>query len=314
MSEPIVLSVEDLRVEYRVARSSVSSLRGVELDLRAGEVLGVVGESGSGKSTLVAAVMGLLPGNATIRSGRIGIAGTDMVTADPETRRSLRRRELGMIPQNPITSLDPTRRVRTAFHDVEADEHLARRLLASVGFADVDAVLGSYPHQLSGGMAQRVAIALAIARNPPVLVADEPTSALDADVADSVLAILVDQARRERRGLLVVTHDLSIVSTYCDRVAVMNRGEIVEAGDVAEVLRSPRDTYTRLLLSASRTLHAEERPRRTVATDAAIELRDTSVSFASGPPWASTRAAARRSTGASSAISASSRSASPICC
>ncbi|QJU56344.1 ABC transporter ATP-binding protein (plasmid) [Herbiconiux sp. KACC 21604] len=259
----------------------------MSLDVEAGDIVGLVGESGSGKSTLASAVMGLLPANAFVTSGRVLVDGTDISHATPSAKRSLRRNQLGLIPQNPITSLDPTQKIRHSVKEVIDDAAVAAAMLQSVGFTDPQRVLGSYPHQLSGGMAQRVAIAMAVARRPVLLVADEPTSALDAHVADNVLSILTSQVKELGMSLLIVTHDLEIVRNHCARVAVMNRGSIVESGPTAQILRNPQHAYTKQLLTATQTLHAEERVVvDSVDAEPAIEIREATVTFTTGPPWA----------------------------
>ncbi|NTW38760.1 MAG: ABC transporter ATP-binding protein, partial [Cellulomonadaceae bacterium] len=276
--------MSDLRVRYRTARGPVDSLRGVSLDVRAGEVLGVVGESGSGKSTLAAAMSGTLPRSAEV-TGAVVLAGTDLLTATASRRRALRSSSLGVVGQNPITSMDPTRRVARAFADLGIPHVRAVEALRGVGMGDPERVLRSHPHQLSGGMAQRVAIALATSRDPALMIADEPTSALDAQIADSVLTLLVEQARTRGAALLVVTHDLGVVERFCGRVAVMSHGEVVETGAVHDVLRAPSHPYTRSLLSATATLHGEERPVMPPRGRPVITLNDVSVAFQHGPPW-----------------------------
>jgi peptide/nickel transport system ATP-binding protein len=285
ITDTTVVEISDLRVEYRTRDGFVKSLSGVDLNVTAGQVVGIVGESGSGKSTLASALIGTLAPNAVV-TGTVIVAGTPMLTAPLEARRRVRRDNLGVISQNPITSMDPTRTIGKAFADVGASVTEASAALKSVGLSDPGRLLSSYPHQLSGGMAQRVAIALAVIRHPKLLIADEPTSALDAEIADTVLEILVETARRQGAALVLVTHDLTIVERYCERVVVMKNGEVVESGRVADVLTNPEAEYTRALLGAMATLHGQPPRDKEPSGGPVITLEDVSVSFSSGPAWA----------------------------
>ena len=181
--------------------------------------------------------------------------------------------------------MDPTRKIRRAFTDIGVAPTEAAATLRSVGLPDVERVLQSYPHQLSGGMAQRAGIALALARKPTLLIADEPTSALDADVAGAVLEQLLSLVRASGAALVLITHDLSIVEKHCQRVVVMHSGEILEDGPVDEVLSRPAASYTKALLAATGLLHSQPRQQRPSEVETVIDVRDVTVDFQTGPPW-----------------------------
>lgn len=290
----IVLEIDNLSVDYATTRGPVRSLSGVSLTAKECDVIGVVGESGSGKSTLAAAIGGLLPHNATFPTGSVVVDGCSILDSSREDVREIRMETLGFIQQNPISALDPTRTVRRSMADVLANDADAASALKAVGLLNVEQVLRSYPHQLSGGMAQRVAIAMALARDPRVLVADEPTSALDPGVSETILELLIALSRDRDCALLIITHDLSIVGRWCDRVVVMKEGAIVEQGDTATVLAHPEHDYTQALLTATETLHSERSSahpaQETGRSDAPIvSIENASVVYHSGPPWARVR-------------------------
>lgn len=244
-------------------------LNGVNLTLTAGEKLALVGESGSGKSTVGNAIGRLLPHTARYLSGTILVDSHNVLELEAEPLRRLRREQLGYIPQDPIASLDPTKRIGTQLrllakaatraHDQLALEHM----LEQVRIRDPRRVLRAYPHELSGGMAQRIAIALAIIRAPRILIADEPTAALDANVRRDVLALIFEVAHEHGSAVLWISHQLEAVGQLCDRVAVMQNGQIVEVGQALQVLQHPTHEYTKhLLRSAPARL---KRERKTTA-------------------------------------------------
>lgn len=260
-----VLSVDGLTVEYRSRGAVVPVLPGVDLQVRRGEALGIVGESGSGKSTLALTLLRLLPPNGRITSGRILLAdGEDLASLDADELRRLRGRRLAMVFQDPLTSLNPLFRIGTQMVDVQA-AHAPRRpgrserrvfleraatLLDQVGLPDPMHILRSYPHQLSGGMRQRVVIAMALSLDPEVLIADEPTSALDVTTEGQIIALLREIRESRDLTIIFVTHNLSVVAELCDRVVVMYAGQIVESGPVAAVFDQPQHPYTESLLRA----------------------------------------------------------------
>lgn len=257
-SEP-VLSIRDLSVRYELANAPpAEALLDVDLEVGEGRIHGLVGGSGSGKSTLINAILGLSAYNARI-SGRIDFGPTgDLLRCTMKELRRLRGSRIAYIGQNGLGSLHPLLSIgaqfRTFFrqHRVPGSkaDHLAQAAdrLAKVGIADPEAVLRQYPFQLSGGMAQRVVIAIATALRPVLLLADEPTSALDLTVQRQVLDLLARLRRENGLSILLITHDLGIVAHYCDDVTVLHRGRVVEAGPVHDVFTDPQDPYTRNLL------------------------------------------------------------------
>lgn len=256
--DDVLLSVRDLRVVFAADGGDVPAVRHLDLDLRRGEVVGLVGESGSGKSVSAAALMGLLPPTATV-SGSIHFAGQELVgLAEPQFRR-LRGSRIAMVFQDPMSSLSPVHtigdQVAEAVRVHQGCSRAAARaraveLLDTVGIPDARNRLGDYPHQFSGGMRQRVVIAMAIANDPDLIIADEPTTALDVTVQAQVLAAL--RAVRERTGaaILMITHDLGIVAEIADRIAVMYAGRLVEVGTAADVFDNPSMPYTQGLLGS----------------------------------------------------------------
>ncbi|MFI1381059.1 dipeptide ABC transporter ATP-binding protein [Embleya sp. NPDC020886] len=253
-----LLAAHDLRVVFDSERGPVHAVRGVDLELAVGEMLGVVGESGSGKSTTALALARMLPPAGRIVGGSVLLDGdTDLVTASEAALVGVRGRRIGMVFQDPMTSLNPLLTVRRQLHealrahgfgDRRAREARAVELAELVGIPG--ARLSGYPHQFSGGMRQRVMIALALANRPDVLIADEPTTALDPTVQAQILELL-DTLRRELgTAVLLITHNMGVVAERCDRVAVMYGGRVIEQGPVAEVLTAPRHPYTAGLLRA----------------------------------------------------------------
>jgi peptide/nickel transport system ATP-binding protein len=275
----LVLDIQGLAVEYRSRGAVLRALPGVDLAIRRGEVLGLVGESGSGKSTLALSVLRLLPANGTIAAGRIVLDGTaDLVSIGREQLRRARGSKIAMIFQDPLTSLNPTFKIGHQMTDVQA-AHCAHRvrpadrrdfrrravaLLHQVGLPDPDQVLRCYPHQLSGGMRQRVMIAMALSLKPELLIADEPTSALDVTTEAQILGLLREIRADRDLTILFVTHDLNVVAQICDRVVVMYAGQVMEQGAVADVFDQPQHPYTRALLDAVPARAHRGRPLTTI--------------------------------------------------
>ncbi|MFD6951484.1 ABC transporter [Nocardiopsis sp. TSRI0078] len=255
-----LLSVRDLAVAYTLADgTSTEVVHGVDLDVRRGEVLGLVGQSGSGKTQTAFSVLGLLPEGGRVSRGSVLLDGTEVVGAAERTLRGLRGDTVAYVPQEPMSNLDPAftvgdhltepLRTKLGLSRAQARER-ALDLLQQVEIPDPARVMASYPHQISGGMAQRVLIAGAVSCDPDLLIADEPTTALDVTVQAEVLALLRRLQAERGMGVLLVTHNLGVVADLCDRVAVMREGGIVEVGATADLLTSPRDPYTRELLDA----------------------------------------------------------------
>ena len=257
-SGDVVLEVADLTVGFPTDDGLVQAVRGVSYQLRRGEVLGIVGESGSGKSVTSMAVMGLLPGSAKV-SGLVRFGGRELLGAPDSALTKIRGRRIAMIFQDPMTSLNPVYTVGyqiaeavRAHHDVSKEAALQRatELLEVVRIPNARARLGSYPHELSGGMRQRVVIAIAMANDPDVIIADEPTTALDVTVQAQIMDAL-DTARQETGAVMVlITHDLGVIAGRADRVLVMYAGKLVESGSADDVFYTPRMPYTLGLLGS----------------------------------------------------------------
>jgi peptide/nickel transport system ATP-binding protein len=251
-----LLTVDGLRVRY--AGSDRDSVSDVSFSLGASEVIGVVGESGSGKTTVGLATLGLLPVGATA-AGSIRFDGTQIVGARESALRPLRGRSLSTIVQNPATALNPAFSIGSQLTALlqqhgklaKAEAHVtAVQWLEKVGFVDPERRMRAYPHQLSGGMNQRVVIAMALSLSPRLVVADEPTSALDVTVQAAVLTLLRRLIEDGGSSMVLITHDLGVVAHMCSRVIVMNGGRIVETGTVGDIFAGPRDPYTRHLLKS----------------------------------------------------------------
>jgi peptide/nickel transport system ATP-binding protein len=264
VSAPVV-SARDLRVWYATEGDPVRAVDGVSFDVRAGETLGLVGESGCGKSTLGRAILGLLPESAAV-AGEVRFRGRDLVGLPTGEIRELRGPELGLIFQEPMTRLDPLMSIDDHFletlraHEPGLEEREMRRrsLEALAGMGIPPTRFGHYPHEFSGGMRQRIMIALALVLRPSLVVADEPTTALDVIVEAQILGILADLRRNFDAALLLITHNLGIVAEACDRVGVMYAGEIVEQGEIRQVFANPAHPYTRELLHSTISLSTED--------------------------------------------------------
>ncbi len=254
------LEIRDLRVDFKVGKRVNPAVRGVDLEVDRGETVALVGESGSGKSVTALSALQLLPYPlASHPSGSIRIDGEEMIGASAATLKDMRGGRVSMIFQEPMTSLNPLHKVEKQVDETlllhqgltaRAAHARTAELLSLVGLRDVDRLLGSYPHQLSGGQRQRVMIAMALANDPALLIADEPTTAVDVTIQAQILKLLRELQAKTRMGLLLITHDLTIVRAMAKRVYVMKAGEIVEQGATAEVFDHPRHEYTRHLLAA----------------------------------------------------------------
>jgi len=256
-----LLEVKELRVEFSTDEGRARAVDGVSFRLREGEALGIVGESGCGKTVTSLALMGLVPSppGRVLEGSSIRFRGRELVGAGERTLRSLRGNEMAMIFQEPMTSLNPVFTVGSQISEAlrqhrgmgrRAATARAEELLREVGISEPARRLGEYPHQLSGGMRQRVMIAMALSCEPALLIADEPTTALDVTIQAQILDLLSELRRRRGMGILLVTHDLGVVAEVCDRVAVMYAGQVVEEGPVEGLFRDPRHPYTRGLLDS----------------------------------------------------------------
>lgn len=258
-----VLEMKNLNISFDTYAGKVKAIRGVDLDLYEGETLAIVGESGSGKSVTSRAIMQLLSANANIDSGEIIFKKENLVKKSDKEMRSIRGREIAMIFQDPMTSLDPTMPIGKQVAEslrkhkkVSKKESMnaALKLLELVGIPDAPKRLKSYPHQFSGGQRQRIVIAIALICYPEILIADEPTTALDVTIQAQILELLKDIQSKMKTSIIFITHDLGVVANVADRVAVMYAGKIVEVGTAEEIFYNPQHPYTWGLLGSMPTL------------------------------------------------------------
>jgi peptide/nickel transport system ATP-binding protein len=258
VTDRVLLSIENVAVDLPTPRGNLRAVDGVDLKLNAGRTLGIVGESGCGKTMLSRAVLQLLPKKAKL-SGRVMFDGKDLVSLDRERLRKLRGRSLAVVFQDPMTSLNPvltigTQLIETLQEHLELDMAAAKKrsveLLAAVGIPAPEQRLTQYPHQLSGGMRQRVAIAIALSCEPELLIADEPTTALDVTIQAQILDLLAREQRRRHMAMIIITHDLGVVAGRTDEVAVMYAGRVVERAPTQALFKKMRMPYTEALLAA----------------------------------------------------------------
>ncbi len=254
-----LLSVRDLHVVFDTRHGPLTAIDHVSFDIRAGEILGVVGESGAGKSLTGTAIIGLLDPPGRIAAGEIWLDGARIDKLPPDAMRKVRGRQIGAIFQDPLTSLHPmltigaqlTETIQTHFPlDARAARATALELLKEVGIPAAETRIDHYPHQFSGGMRQRVVIALALAGKPALIVADEPTTALDVSIQAQITTLLKRLCRDHGASVMLITHDMGVIAETADRVAVMYAGRIVETGPVESVTREPRHPYTRGLMAS----------------------------------------------------------------
>jgi peptide/nickel transport system ATP-binding protein len=263
-----ILSARSVTIEASTGAGPVKLVHDLNLDVREGEILGLIGESGSGKTTAVRAIVGLLERNVQVSSGEISLHGQTISSSTVDDFENVRGSEIGMVFQSASMSLNPLMKVGKQLTEVvrRHQKQLSRQqinerlehVLRNMGFADPVRVLASFPHQLSGGMRQRVAIALAVVTNPAVVIADECTSALDVTTQAEVVQLLRSLTTNSRTAMLFVTHDLMLAQDLCSRIAVMYAGQIVETGDAIDVVGKPRHPYTRALLAAIPTWGEDE--------------------------------------------------------
>ncbi|XUM20103.1 ABC transporter ATP-binding protein [Bradyrhizobium oligotrophicum S58] len=263
-----VLSVRNLQVEFATRRGTLRAIDGVSYDIAKGEVLGVVGESGAGKSVTGLAVIGLIDPPGRISGGEIQLSGLRIDNLPPEEMRKVRGKRIGMIFQDPLTSLNPLYRVgdqivETIRTHTNLTEQQARKraidLLAEVGISAPEKRIDGYPHEFSGGMRQRVVIALALCAEPELIIADEPTTALDVSVQAQIISLIKRLGRDHGTAVMLVTHDMGVIAETCDRVAVMYAGRVAEIGPVQEVINNPLHPYAKGLMGAIPTLAGEEK-------------------------------------------------------
>ncbi|MGI8870156.1 MAG: ABC transporter ATP-binding protein [Mycobacteriales bacterium] len=273
MPEPI-LEIKGLVVQYRTTKGDVTAVDGVDLTVNRGEILGVAGESGCGKSTMAVSILGLIRPPGYVREGQVIFhprkgAPIDLLTCSPRQLRAIRWGNISYLPQGSMNSLNPIARVRDQFTDV-MEEHGERgdrsgirdRIDLLLGEVGLDATVADmYPHELSGGMKQRVLMAMAIALSPDLVIADEPTTALDVTIQRVIVQNLAELSRKFGVTLLVITHDMGVHAQLDDRVAVMYQGRIVETGGVRQVFKDPQDEYTQRLIRSIPTLDVNQRAK-----------------------------------------------------
>ncbi len=256
-----VLAIKDLEVQYPTKRGTVRALRGVDLSVKEGEIVGLVGESGCGKSAMLLATMNLLPHPGRITKGSIRVLGQDTATLGPASVQNLRGRAVSMVFQDPMSTLNPSHKIGAQIREAlqvhglwqqiqkGAREETLAKLLWEVGIPSPKDILSYYPHQLSGGMQQRVLIAIALACRPNLILADEPTTALDVTIEAQILNLFKEINRQNGTAILFVTHNLAVASQFCHRIAVMYAGRIVEEGPIDVILGNPLHPYTQGLLN-----------------------------------------------------------------
>ena len=280
-----ILDLRDVKVRFKTLDGDVEAVRGVSLNVRAGETIAIVGESGSGKSQLMMAAMGLLASNGT-STGVADYRGTNLLQASRSVLNTIRGRRIGMIFQEPMTSLDPLftigdQLMEPIMHHQQIGVAEARRraveMLALVRIPEPERRMGSYPHEMSGGQRQRVMIAMALANNPDLLIADEPTTALDVTIQAEILELMASLQQTLGMGMIFITHDLNIVKRIAHRVYVMRQGEVVEEGDTTKVFASPAHPYTRALIDAEpvgrKAPPAANAPKMFDATDVRVTFK-----------------------------------------
>ena len=267
-SEDVILSVKDLRVHFRSYMGVVRAVRGVSFDLRRGETIAIVGESGSGKSVSVKAIMGILSKNAVIDGGEILYEGRDLTMVTEEDFHEIRGKKIGLIFQDPLSALNPIMKIGKQLTEVlilqkrmsrKEAKAKALELMSAVGIPQPELRFNQYPFQFSGGMRQRIVIAIALANDPEILICDEPTTALDVTVQAKILELINDIKRERNLSVVFITHDLGVVANIADRVNVMYAGKIVEYGSCEDIFFSPAHPYTWALLSSIPDLETREK-------------------------------------------------------
>ena len=270
MSKELVLEVKNLKTIFKSRGQEVQAVRGVEFSVEKGEIMGIVGESGSGKSVTMKAVMGILPENAKVEYDSLKLNGKELAGLSAEEYRKLRGKEMTMIFQDPMTALNPLKKIGSQLEEVilrhsnlsrqEAKEK-AIEMLRKVGIPVPEQRIKQYPHEFSGGMRQRVLIAMALACEPQLLIADEPTTALDVTIQAQILDQLKELEQEYHTSIVLITHDMGVVATVCSKIAIMYGGLIMENGMTDEIFYNPKHPYTKALLRAIPSLDLKEGER-----------------------------------------------------
>ena len=270
MSKNPILEVKNLNVSFHSRGQQVKAVRGVDLQVYPGEILGIVGESGSGKSVTMKAVMGILPENARIQGEKMDFEGRQLLSLRPDEYRKIRGKELTMIFQDPMTALNPLKKIGKHLEEVIMRHSKCSKaeawnkgveMLRLVGIPMPEERMKQYPHEFSGGMRQRVLIAMALSCEPSLLIADEPTTALDVTIQAQILDLLVEMKEKYNTSIVLITHDMGVVANVCNRIAIMYGGLIMECGTTDEIFYSPKHPYTKALLRSIPRLDLEEGER-----------------------------------------------------
>ncbi|MCP5072308.1 MAG: ABC transporter ATP-binding protein [Rhodobacteraceae bacterium] len=263
-----LLEIDHLSVDYETARGDLKALRDITFDIRKGEIVGIVGESGCGKSTLISAILRLIAPNTRFRNGEVRFKGVDLLTAPERKIRDLRGADISIVFQDPMQTHNPVISIGQQMVDIQhrsktskADKKArAAKMLGAVGIPDPEARLKQFPHEFSGGMRQRIAIAMALMSEPDLLIADEPTTALDATLEVQIIERLKELQTELGCSILFISHHLGVIAELCDRVVVMYAGAVVESGEVREIFKNPKHPYTRRLIECDPG-HIKERAR-----------------------------------------------------
>lgn len=287
----MLLEMKDVSIEFTGMRGSVQVLKNISLNISKGEILGIVGESGSGKSVTALSILRLLGNNAKTSSGEILFNGSDLLKIRTKEIQALRGKKIGMVFQEPMTALHPTMKIGSQIAEVikrhravskKEAFRLAVQALKDVHIHDPELVAAKYPFELSGGMRQRIVIALAMAAPPDLLIADEPTTALDVTIQAEILNLIKELNKKNGTSVLMITHDMGVISQLCQRTLVMYGGEIVESGSTKEVLKNPKHPYTKALLHALPDLADPAQPLQAIPGEIMdLRHRPTGCSFAS---------------------------------
>lgn len=276
-----LISIKNLQVDFKQDTNSVKVVKGIDISMDKGEVLAIVGESGSGKSVSMKALMDILPENGKAYADEMLFDGRELKNLTKKEKRLLRGNEIAMIFQDPMTALNPLKTVGAHLVEVIKRHHKistkkakveAIEMLKKVGIPSPEKRLKQYPHEFSGGMRQRVLIAMALCSKPKLLIADEPTTALDVTIQAQILKLLKNLHETEGMDIILITHDLGVVASIADRIAVMNSGEIVEVGTKEEILYAPKHAYTKALLKAIPKCQKGERERLIQVDNTYVEL------------------------------------------
>lgn len=270
MSEKTLLKVNNLKTTFYSKDKKIEAVRGVNFEMKSGDILGIVGESGSGKSVLMKSVIGILPENAKIDSGEVYFEDRNILNLSSKEMRKIKGKEIAMIFQDPMTALNPLKKIGDHIVEVlvrhkgvnkREAKKIAIEVLHDVGIPIPEKRIDQYPHEFSGGMRQRVLIAMALACNPKLLIADEPTTALDVTIQAQILELLKSLKNNNNMSIILITHDLGVVASLCNRIEVMYGGLIMEEGSAEEIFYSPKHPYTKALLNSIPKVKGDEKIR-----------------------------------------------------